>query len=521
MWLVLVALAHARCSLTRDTAGAGVSFTVTALEEPVRCRDLSLASDVDFAVRAVHRDRNGRIRRLPARQLRATADGWRIAVPALRPGEALRLDVPALPDESRLDVILGPPPPRPAARHLQWTEQHRLHPSRPASSYAREGAGGTDVRIDAQVGDTPGGPWRIDLPPSARLGSVTGARVRRGGLEAEADAERVSAHWTLPSVSSHGVRPLGPGSLELLAPGAHWVVGTSGEARVAGTPGGIRAETERGGTLRWRVDRIGDVAVAPRSAARADLSAFIRAARGRARHLGTTPEAVLRALARWHMAAIPWAAPLQPRPPRSVLRGTWHTPVEHALLLAAALDARDGAAGTGTADRQGSARWYVTGTDADAATLTGFDRVLLHVDHAGEPRWFDAACAACAPGEVATELRGRPLLDTRDRVPVGSGVLRRALRLKGDRWDVRFRAHGAAALWLREVALATDAELRSARLAQVLGVQDATIDQTTGLASPGADVEVEAHGARSPRPPAIPGEAWDGGWRDEPFDAPY
>jgi hypothetical protein len=218
------------------------------------------------------------------------------------------------------------------------------------------------------------------------------------------------------------------------------------------------------------------------------------------------------------MAATPWEDPLRPRTPREIFGAKWQTPMERGLLLAAALDAYDGAAPAPVPPR---VAWFVTGADADATTRTGFERVLVHVDGPDGARWLDAACDACAPGEVATHLRGRPLLDTHLRVPTGTGVLRRALRLDGASWTVRFRAQGAAALWLREVALAVDVERRAARLATVLGIPEAILDSTTGLATPGTDVVVEAHGPHTPRTPLIPHGAWDGGWRDEAFDQTY
>ncbi len=516
MWLVLASLAHARCSLSRDSGPDGVTFTLVALEEPVRCRDVSLASDVDTTLRAVRVDTRGRSHRLPAERLRATADGWRVAAPELDRGDTLRLEVDPLPEGSRLDVILGAPPPRPDARHVRWTEQHRLDATHPARSYEADGPGATDVALDVAVDVTAPSPWRIDLPPGARVGAVSGARVRRGGLEALPDAALITARWTVPGVPAHDTRSLGPGSVELLAPGVHWVVGASGDVQVAATPGGVRADVAGRGVLRWRADRVMETPIA--TLERERFTTFLHRARRRTRRLGTTPDDVLAGLARTRMAATPWDDPLRPRTPRQVFGTNWRTPMERGLLLAAALDAHDGAA---LADVPPRVAWFVTGTDADAATRTGFERVLVRIDGPDGARWLDAACDACAPGEVATDLRGRPLLDTQQRVPTGTGVLRRALRLDGAAWSVRFRAQGAAALWLREVALAVDVERRPARLATVLGIPDATLDSTTGLATPGAEVVVEAHGPTTPRAPIIPHGAWDGGWRDEAFDAAY
>ena len=302
---------------------------------------------------------------------------------------------------------------------------------------------------------------------------------------------------------------------------------------LATADGEARFDAPAGGVAGWRVLGVGKDAVIPDAEtfvaglawrfAQASLPEpavpmELRGDRDR-EHLLAGILSVVQGLRR---GALPGADPLHPRPLNAAWRSEWATAVEQGLILHRMLGQERFRPG-----------WVLTGDNPDLATLTGFDTALVTVRMDGEVRWIDPGCTVCAVGELPTRWAGHPAVgidvtsagdDPRPNaglapytteVPVAAGRLTRSMALVGDRFHVRFHAVGAAALWLREALVGVDPALRPQRLADVLGMPDATLVSATGLPDAGAPVTLELEGGRAPGDPAC-GEdpPWSGGWGD-------
>jgi hypothetical protein len=161
------------------------------------------------------------------------------------------------------------------------------------------------------------------------------------------------------------------------------------------------------------------------------------------------------------------------------------------------------------------AGWVLTGEDADPASLTGFDTLLVTATVDGQVVWVDPGCTVCARGEIGTRWLGKPALGVATMVPTAPGRLERALSLRDDHFHASFAATGAAALWLRERIADVEDAARPKRLATALGMPDAELVAATGFDTAGGPITLELDGRRPPHDP-FPTERtpWAGGWGD-------
>lgn len=551
--LLLAPPAHASCAIERAETPDGMRIRVRALEEPVDCRTVTLLSDAPLGVKGWvwtpderrHRLRDDHLRLLPG-------GGWEIGAPELVPGGSVDLDVTV--PGSTLDIRLAPAP----APALVVTEDHETHAlvldaRHPGWGFADPKKATT--RVTRTLRFPPGAPAQIVPLPADAAEVDTGGLARvPNGVAVPAGTAEARIAYVVPGAAAQGVRAVGPGSFTLLGPDIEWILATD-DAAATLVDGGVRFDAPRGGTVRWRVRSARDVAVIP------DVNTFVagldwRFARVslpepalptwlRAEICGVPSalcleddidrsawfDTIVEAVRGLRDGALPGAEPLQPRQLNRAWKSGWVTPVERGLVLQRFLG-----------QERFLAAWVLTGEDADPATLTGFDHLLVTAQVEGETRWADPGCAVCAPGEIGTKWLGRPAIgadlatgatNALDRakmhtgfaplpagatVPRAPGRLDRTLSLVGDRFHARFDATGAAALWLRERLVGVEPAARAGRLADALGMPDAALVEATGLGEAGAPVVIVLDGPRAPEDPFPAPDAtpWTGGWGDAP-----
>lgn len=514
--LLLLPPAHAACAVEQQQSEAGVRVVVRALEEPVGCRTITLESDRPITLKATLWTPEERRVRLPAESLRMLpGGGWEIGLPALVVGGRAELDTGIAGE--KLTVRVGPaePPLPPATAHELRTIT--LDARHPGWGFADPARASTRVELrmtfDADAGLVPLPPGATDVDAGGLLPVPLGLSVPPGTREA-------TVRYTVPGAEPLGARTLPAGSLTLVAPNVEWV--PSPGPGVTSTPveGGIRFDAPSGGVARWRVARAGGAAVVP------DTATFVAGLDWRFARKSLPEPAVpvsirdrlnrpnlylqlmdeVRAL---RFGSLPGQDPLQPRQLNGAWRSGWATNVERALILHRFFGQEKLRAG-----------WVLTGEQADAVSLTGFDTMLLTLELEGKILWVDPSCEACAIGEIGTRWLGKPAVGAAAEVPTASGRLSRTLSLNGESFHATFTAEGAAALWLRERIVGVEPGARSDRIGAALGMPGATLVRTDGFAEAGAPVTVELVATRPPRDPFEGATPWTGGWGDALDGAP-
>lgn len=514
--LALPRAAEARCTVRRMPTEEGVDIVVQVQAEPVGCRTVTLTSGEPFALKAWHLPEGGGRERLRKDHLRPVpGGGWEVGAPELRVGDRLVLAVTSEGDD--LTVALAPAAAVAAAHPTGVRVEERrdvlLDPKHPEWGFADPSLARTDVELRLD-GPLPAG-WVLPLPTDAAVADAGGLLPVPLGLRAPAalDGPR-TVRWKAPGAEPQGVRHLPPGTLTLASAGVEWVTTAGPGVTVEAVDGGVRFVAPEGGEARWRVARVGGRAVIP------DAATYVAGLTWRfARESLPEPavpvrlkseddrDALLRSL--WTEVraltpgALPGAEALRPRHLNRAWRSGWATPVERALILHRFLG-----------QEKFPATWALTGAQADPATLTGYDAMLIRISDEDAPIWLDPACRACAFGEISTRWMGRPALGAVDEVPRQPGRLERVLTLVGTRFTARVTATGAAALWLREQIVDLEPERRAARLAEALGLPGGVLVTATGLDQPGHDVTVTIEGDRVPTPPFEGEPPWRGGWAD-------
>ncbi len=534
--------AHAACAVDQVKSDEGVEIAVRALQEPVGCRTVTLTSDRPLEVEAYVWSPEERRTRLKADHLRALpGGGWEIGAPELVPGGWIHLRV-AVPGDA-LDLRLAPAP-EPDLRVLRADETHTLtlDPRHPGWGFADRARART--RVQLALGLPADAPDQVLPLPSGVIELDTGGLPTvPHGVKLPAGTTEARVTYTVKGAAPQGARTLAPGSLTLVGPDVTWRTSVGPGVRVGEVEGGVRFEAPEGGAARWRVERAGDAAVIP------DVGTFVAGLDWRFARVSLPEPAVpmelrgkrdraelfadlLAAVRGLRDGALPGADPLHPRQLNKAWRSGWVTPVERALVLHRFLGQERYRAG-----------WVLTGEDADPATLTGFDHLLVTAYVEGELRWIDPTCAVCAPGEIGTRWLGRPAIgvdvtsgneDAGQKetartasapmsplpegatVPRAEGRLERSLTLQGERFRARFVARGAAALWLRERIVGVEPAARGMRLGEALGMPDAALVEAAGFGEAGAPITVELDGPRPPLDP-FPGPdatPWAGGWGD-------
>jgi len=554
--LLLAPPAHAACAVEQRQREGAMDVVIQALAEPVGCRTITLTSDAPLTVAAVVWSPEERRRRVPADHLRLLpGGGWEIGVPELMVNGRVELAVGVT--GGKLDVQLAPATPM-AVRAEAADETHvlTLDARHPGWGFADPKKASTQVTVSLRfASDTP--EQIVPVPMQAENLDAGPLAPVPGGVRVPAGVKDARITYTLPGASPQGVRTLAPGSsLTLVGPGVVWRTTAGPGVTVVPVQDGVRFEAPSGGEARWRVERAGDASVIP------DLATFVAGIdwkfarvslpepavpvelRGR-RERAALYDDLLRLVGDLRPGALPGVSDLAPRPLNRAWRSGWATPVERALIFHRFLGQERYRAG-----------WVLTGDAADPETLTGYDHLLVTVYVDGALRWVDPTCTVCAPGEVGTRWLGKPALgldvttgmaapgapsDAPEAapeetpketaraalapmaplpvgatVPRAAGRLDRAIALDGTVFRVRYTASGAAALWLRERLSGVDPALRSARLAEALGVRDATRVEATGLGEAGATVTVTLESERAPSDPFDAPDAapWAGGWGD-------
>jgi hypothetical protein len=377
------------------------------------------------------------------------------------------------------------------AQTLSWDETSRgraiwLPLPAGASAYATVDAPGS-VRI------TPDAMW-ILVPPGQ-------AEVRVG--------------WTVPLQDVWGELPA-TDSLSL-AVGRTTGPFAPGEAAAAITPAG-ELLTDDDGT--WRLARIGDLPL---------LTDRDRLARElRARRIGASypepgmPLGLRGAFRGWDLfevlapslfeRATPWPLPTPstwPRPLQAARRSRVLTENEFTAVVAAYTQQARMRAEVVPVHPVGPAA-------APLITPRGFDHALLWVEHDGEERWADVACAMCDTWEIRPELVGAPAIGTPatpgvalvDGLPEGirradgglevdprppSGV--GAVQVVQESDQIRWTLTGAAALQLRRDLDAAPADERDDWLRTAYGALPTSM---VGLDQRGAPVTFETPAGTAP-----------------------
>jgi hypothetical protein len=515
--LALVHSAQASCALARERTEDGVNVTVTALAEPVRCRQVALRSTSGtLELRATLVDPWGRRRKLRRDHLaRLPGGGWSVDAPELLPGGRLELRVGVTGDD--LTIALGdvpPPAPESARGRVERTLEMRLDPKDPSYGFVLPRLARTrhDVRWTLEA-DSPA----VEIPagPESLLLLSEGATPAPGGWTL-APGTNGAAAWEEPGAQALGDVQLSPGSFTLRGPGVRFAVTPPPGATVRETPGEVHVEAPAGGRLRWRVL---DVAGAPViSEVRRYLEGldwrFARVSLPEpavpTRLHGVSDrqellEALLAEVQALRDGRLPPAAPLHPRPLSRAWRSGWATANERALILHRMLG-----------QEKFPVRWVLTGRDPDPHTFVGFDRLLLVLEEAGRATWLDPSCRTCRVGEVSPDLVGQPILGSPGRVPAPQGALRRKMALVGEDFVVGVRASGFAATWLREAVAREEQALVERRLLERLGMMDAHLVELSGLEDPGSDLLLKAHTRRAPPSLAKLAPVWQGAREDVP-----
>ncbi len=471
--LLLASLAHASCQLMQTATATGTRLDLTANAEPLSCRRITLRTPTETPKVEV---RIGK-RRPPKDHVRVTPGQVEIGLPELLPGDTATVDV-SVPGD-KLEVILGTPPapaPTAAETHVTWTVE--LNAKHPGWGFADPAFAATHKEI-ATLG-----------PDGHRTEEERGA-------------------------APQGTLTLAPGSFTLHIPGAHLYGTGSADVQVTHLSDGLRFDAPKGGEARWIVLSVVGAGVIP------DSDTYISGIDWRFRQVSLPEPAIPARLAsvtdKLELAQalydevrgpvdgwLPGPDALHPRQLNRAWRSGWLTPVERGLVLDRML-------------MQGRivSAWALTGSAPDPLTLTGFDHMLLAAQLGEREVLLDPACAACAFDEVSTKVVGKPALGATRVVPLSPGTLERTIKLVGTEFQVHVKATGAGALWLREAVWGLSDARRDAVLGEHLGLDGAKIAATTGLDEPGAPVELDLTGERSPKPLFSDTEApWIGGWAD-------
>lgn len=535
--LLFTHAAHAACALEQKKLDGAVEIVVQALAEPVACRTIAVTSDAPLSVEATVWSPEGRRSRLKRDHLRRLpGGGWEIGAPELLPGGFVHVALDVVGE--KLDVRLAPAPEHTVvATRADEVRTITLTGREPGWGFADPKLARTDVVVTYVF--PPDAPTQfLPLPEGARDVDSGGLARVPDGVVVPAGTATARVAWSVDGAEAQDARTLLPGTLTLLGPQLGFV--TSG-VPVTMLPSGVRFEAPEGGEARWRVASAGENAVIP------DVATFVAGLDWRFARASLPEPAVpmelrgkqdraalfadlLAAVARLHTGALPGKDPLDPRQLNKAWQSGWVTPVERALVLQRLLG-----------QERFRAAWVLTGENADPATLTGFDRVLLNVAVEGDSIWLDPACAVCAVGEVGTRWLGKPaigldlgpvadvaretakaaaapwaILPAGASVPRQPGRLARSLALVGDRFRAKYVANGAAALWLRERLADVEPAARGLRLAEALGMPDGTVVEASGLREAGGVVVVVLEGPRPPEDPFPAPDAtpWAGGWGD-------
>lgn len=535
--LALLPSASATCAVDQTTKANVATVSIRALEAPVGCRVVTLSSTAPMDVQAWVWTPEDRKMKLPADHLRLLpGGGWEIAAPELDVGG--RVLLLATLQAKELEVRLAPAPaPSPIVTRVDETRTFNLDVKHPGWGFADPTRASTTVvstwtfpaGAPAQILPLPAGAYDID---------AGGLAVVPNGVSVPMGTPAATLKYTVPGAAPRGDEPRPAGALTL--------VGDVRFVAPLGAPveGGVRFDTPEGGRARWRVVSAANVAVIP------DVETFVAGVDWHfaqaslpepavpVRLKGLTDRAAMytqllaevRALRDGHL---PSADPLRPRQLNGAWRSGWATPVERALILHRFL----------TQEKM-TTTWLATGQDADVATFTGFDTLLLTTKVGERTVWTDPGCGVCAEGEIRTRWATLPavgvqMVPTKDRpavpvfdgspkgfaftpvalnLPRAEGRLGRSLALVGEHFEATFTARGAAALWLRESIFEVAPPLRGARIAEVLGFAEGELLETAGFEVAGAPITVRVRGGA--RPPADPfpthdGTPWAGGWGDE------
>ncbi len=511
--LLFAPAAHAACAVEQEDRADGVTIVVRALEEPVGCRTVTLESNGPLALDATLWSPEERRTRLKGDHLRLLpGGGWEIGLPELVVGGRAVFEASVAGDS--LTVRLGPAEPPPLAAELHETRTLTLDARHPGWGFADPARAST--RVEQRLALPPDAPaWILPLPAGATEVDAPGLTPVPLGLSVPAGTGTVTVRYTVPGAEPLGARTLPPGSLTLIGPDVAWVSSPGPDVTATPVDGGVRFDAPNGGVARWRVARAGGDTVVP------DAATFVAGLDWRFARLSLPEPAVpvsirdrlnrpnlfaqlLAEVQSTRDGALPGADPLRPRHLNRAWRSGWTTPVERALILHRFLG-----------QEKLAARWVLTGERADPVSLTGFDAMLLTVQLDGETLWVDPSCQVCGPGEIGTRWLGRPAVGGAEEVPSAPGRLTRALTLSGDQFRGSFTAVGAAALWLRERIVGSEAGARAGRLGDALGMPGATLVSSSGFGEAGAPITIELIGPRPPRDP-FPGETpWTGGWGDQ------
>ncbi|MES2639350.1 MAG: hypothetical protein V4850_07690 [Myxococcota bacterium] len=515
--LLLLPPAHAACAVEQLESADGVVVVIQALDEPVGCRTVTLESDRPLTLDAtLWTPEERRVRLTDDNRRQLPGGGWEIGLPALVVGGRAELDV-GVAGES-LTVRLGPaevPPPAETAHEVRTLTLDARHPGWGFADPAR-----ASTRVELTVTFADDAAARIlPLPPGATEIDAGGLTAVPLGLVVPAGTRTATVRYTVPGAEPLGARTLPAGSLTLVGPAVEWV--PSPGPGVTSTPvaGGIRFDAPEGGVARWRVARAGGAAVVP------DTATFVAGLDWRFARLSLPEPAVpvsirdrldrpnlylqlMDEVRKLRHGALPGENPLKPRQLNKAWRSGWATNIERALILHRFFGQEKLRAG-----------WVLTGEQADAVSLTGFDAMLLILELEGKTLWVDPSCEPCATGEIGTRWLGKAAVGAAAEVPTAPGRLTRTLELSGEEFRVRFGATGAAALWLRERIVGVEPGARSDRIGAALGMPGATLVSTTGFADAGGPLTVELVATRAPRDPFEGETPWTGGWGDA-LDAP-
>lgn len=515
MLLALLALltpaAHAACSFSQTRYADAVEVLVQAGPGLVSCRTVHVTAPVPLTVEAWRRSAEGsewKLRTLTP----LPGGGWQVALPDLRGGEALRLAVRPVAE----GLVVGLLPWRerpPEAGRLDESWRFDLDPRHPGWGFADPRHGRTHV--ERRWTFEAGAPEQVLAAPGV-ASSGSGADTLPRAVRWKGGAGELAAGWDEPGAHAQGRREVPPGSFTVTGAGLE-LVGSGGEGVAVQTvEGGLRFDAPAGGEVRWRVARVGEIAVIP------DAATYLAGLteRFRARSLPEpavpvrlkglrVPELMVEALYDEVRALVPYTEPgvdpLSPRPLNRAWRSGWASPLEKGLILHRMLG-----------QEKIVAEWVLTGADPDPATLTGYDVALVRAHLGDVTVWLDPSCAACGPGQISWRWQGRPALGPVTEVPRQPGRLVRRIAISGTAYTVRYVAEGAAARWLREVAAEVDAGAQPGRLLKALGIEDGSVANVTGLGEAEGDVGVEVHTRIVPGLP-FDGDAppWDGEVVDE------
>jgi len=493
--LALVAPAHASCIVSETRGDGGVEYDVHV---DGTCAAVSIVADRPATLSVSATDADGFRVRIPKEQVvehpwSLPAVGWRVTAPLLAPGDHLYLRLAwseSAPGDAHVDVLLdgsAPAPARggvanmawryePAGRHPEWgfTDPRFGKMVRETEwTFGPDGeAGWLDGFPEAGSAWWPGGPGtvktrseeaparaigQVDLPPGALSFTIPGGRARTSGLEATAAGDVVSVPSPAGGTLRWSVESLG--GIDIVGDDVRFVQGTDNRFRAASLP-------EPSVPLRLRGNRDVDLTLQT-------LWTSVREPRR-----GSLGDAT------------------HPRPLNRAWRSGWLTDGERTLVLLRFLG-----------QERIAARWVLTGTSADLATLTGFDRLLVvgSLPGSNQVLWLDPACASCGFGEIDPSLSGRPAVGGADHVPVLPGALGLTSTLvpgaEPDTFvvETRVSASGAGARFVRlSVGPAAD---RGTALAHLFGVP-APFD--VALEGWDADINVVFTSARPPRPVSLP-----------------